>query len=98
VADLVALHDAFACCTAAVLRAWRGDRDPALLSLLEAHAAAEEAFGPGSSEVDALNVVFAAIKHAAETSRDRPLEAVRPAMVREHLAGPDLSRNQDRSQ
>jgi hypothetical protein len=82
------LHDAFACCTAAVFRAWRGDRDPALLSLLEAHAAAEEAFGPGSSEVDALDVVFAAIKHAAEIPQDRPLEATRPAAVSQHRDGP----------
>ena len=37
----------------------------ALLSLREAHAAAEEAFGPGSSEADALGVVFAAIRQAA---------------------------------
>jgi hypothetical protein len=88
VADLAALHDAFACCTAAVSRAWRGDREPALLSLLEAHAAAEEAFGPGSSEVDALNVVFAAIKHAAEMPQDRPLEKTRPAAVSQHRDGP----------
>ena len=65
-ADLAALHDTFACCTAAVLQAWRGNRDPALLSLREAHVAAEEAFGPGSSEVAALGVVFAAIRQAAE--------------------------------
>jgi hypothetical protein len=65
-ADLPALHDAFACGSSAVLQAWRGDRDSALLSLLEAQAAAEEAFGPGSSEAAALNVVFAAIKQAAD--------------------------------
>ena len=65
VADLPALHDAFACGTSAVLQAWRGDRDSALLSLLEAQAAAEEAFGPGSPEAVALGVVFAAIKQAA---------------------------------
>jgi hypothetical protein len=65
VADLAALHDAFACCTTAVLQAWRGNRDPALLSLREPHAAAEEAFGPGGSEVDALGVVFAVIRQAA---------------------------------
>jgi hypothetical protein len=75
VADLPALHDTFACCTTAVLRAWRGDRDSALLSLLEAQAAAEEAFGAGSSEAGALNVVFAAIRQAA--GRDDP--APRPA-------------------
>jgi hypothetical protein len=37
------------------------------------------------------DLVIAALANA-------PLEAIRPAMVREHLAGPDLSRNQDRSQ
>ena len=77
-ADLAALHDTFACCTAAVLQAWRGNRDPALLSLREAHVAAEEAFGPGSSEVAALGVVFAAIRQAAEAP---PPGATRPAAV-----------------
>jgi hypothetical protein len=89
VADLAALHDTFACCTAAVFRAWRGDRDSALLSLLEAHAAAEEAFGPGSTEVDALSVVFAAIKHAAEMPRDRSPEAIQAATVLQHRGGPE---------
>jgi hypothetical protein len=64
-ADLPALHDAFACCTTAVLQAWRGNRESSLLSLLEARAAAEEAFGACSPEADALNIVFAAIKQAA---------------------------------
>jgi hypothetical protein len=39
--------------------------DTASLSLIEAYAAAEEAFGSGSPEVDALNVVFATISQAA---------------------------------
>lgn len=75
VANLPALHDAFACCTSAVLQAWRGDRDSALLSLLEAQAAAEEAFGSGSSEAAALNVVFAAIKQAARRGVSAPQRA-----------------------
>ena len=49
--DLVAVYAAFACCARAVFQAWH-DQDPALLSLLEA-------------EVDALNVVLAAIRQAA---------------------------------
>jgi hypothetical protein len=84
-ADLAALHDAFACCTTAVLQAWRGNRDPALLSLREAHAAAEEAFGPGSSEVDALGVVFAAIRQAAEAP---PPGQHGPPRCSEHRDGP----------
>lgn len=75
VPDLVSLHDALGCATAAAVQAWRGDRDSASLSLLEAQVAAEEAFGPGSAGVDALNVVFAAIKQAA----DRDVPAPRPA-------------------
>lgn len=63
--ELAALHDALACCSTAVVQAWRGDRDSASLSLLEAQTAAEEAFGRGSPEVDALSVVFSAIKQAA---------------------------------
>lgn len=73
--DLAALHDALGCCAAAVVQAWRGDRDSASLSLLEAHAAAEEAFGHGTPGVDALNVVFTAIKQAA----GRGVRAPRPA-------------------
>ena len=46
--------------------------DRALLALLKAQAAAEEAFGPGSAEVDALNVVFAAIKQAARCGVSAP--------------------------
>lgn len=75
VADLPALHDAFACGTSAVLQAWRGDRDSALLSLLEAQAAAEEAFGRGSPEAVALGVVFAAIKQAARRGVSAPQRA-----------------------
>jgi hypothetical protein len=82
VADLAALHDALACATTAAVQAWRGDREPASLSLLEAHVAAEEAFGPGSPEVEALNVVFAAITQAAH-SKNR-----RPAGVSEHHGRP----------
>ena len=41
--------------------------DRALLALLKAQAAAEEAFGPGSAEVDALStIVFGAIKQTAD--------------------------------
>jgi hypothetical protein len=65
VADLAALHDALGCAATAAVQAWRGDRDSASLSLIEAHAAAEEAFGPAGPGVDALNVVFAAITQAA---------------------------------
>lgn len=64
-AHLAALHDALGCAVAAVAQAWRGDQDSMSLSLIEAHAAAEEAFGSGSPGVDALNVVFAAIAEAA---------------------------------
>jgi hypothetical protein len=72
---LAALNDALACASAAVTQAVQGDRGSASLSLLEARAAAEEAFGPGSREVDALNVVFSAIKQAA----DRGVPPPRPA-------------------
>jgi hypothetical protein len=64
--DLAALNDTLAVCMTAVLEAWRGNPDSASLALLEAHAAAEEAFGTGSPEIDALSVVFAAIKQAAD--------------------------------
>jgi len=63
--DLAALHDALGCAAVAAVQAWRGDQDSASLSLIEAHVAAEEAFGPGNPGVDALNVVFAAITQAA---------------------------------
>ena len=63
--DLAALHDARGCAAVAAVQAWRGDQDSASLSLLEAHVAAEEAFGRGSPEAEALNVVFAAITQAA---------------------------------
>ena len=65
VTDLAALHDALSCAAAAVEHAFRGARDSASLSLIEAHAAAEEAFGRESHGVDALSVVFAAITQAA---------------------------------
>ena len=61
-ANLVALHDAFARCTAAVFQAWHNNPDPALLPLLEA-------------EVDALNVAFAAIKQAAGRGDPAPRPA-----------------------
>jgi hypothetical protein len=63
--DLVALHDALSCAAAAVEDAFRGAGESASLSLIEAHAAAEEAFGRGSPGVDALSVVLAAITQAA---------------------------------
>lgn len=63
--DLAALHDALACASTGAVQAWRGDQDSASLSLLEAHVAAEEAFGRGSPEAEALNVVLAAITQAA---------------------------------
>jgi hypothetical protein len=64
-ADRAALHEAFACCTAAIFQAWRGDQDPALLSLLEA-------------EIDALNVMLAAIKQAANRSAGNTAGAAPP--------------------
>lgn len=66
--DLSALHDALGCATAAVVHAWHGCEDAAALSLIEAHAAAEDAFGPGSPGLDALSVVFAAITQAAHSN------------------------------
>jgi hypothetical protein len=68
VTDLAALHDALGCAAMAVVQAFRGDEGSAALSLTEAHAAAEEAFGRGTPEVDALNVVFAAIMQAAHSN------------------------------
>jgi hypothetical protein len=65
VTDLAALHDALGCAAMAAIQAWRGDRDSASLSLTEAHAAAEDAFGPRSPGADALDVVFDAIVQAA---------------------------------
>ncbi len=82
VADLAALHDALACASTAAVQAWRGNRDSASLSLLEAHAAAEEAFGPGSPEVEALSMVFAAITQAV------PSDTRQAAEVGEHRSGP----------
>ena len=72
--NLAALHDALGCAAAAVVHAWHGERDSASLSLLEAHAAAEEAFGSGSPEVGALDLVIAAITQATrpKTKIGRP--------------------------
>ena len=72
VTDLGALHDAFGCAAMAAAEAWRGNHESAALSLTEAHAAAEEAFGREAPEVDALNVVFAAITQAAHSKTRRP--------------------------
>jgi hypothetical protein len=80
--DLAALHDALCCASTAAVQAWRGDRDSASLSLIEAHAAAEEAFGPASPGLEALSVVFAAITQAADSKTRRP------AVVGEHLGRP----------
>lgn len=80
--DFGALHDALGCAATAAVEAWRGNHDSAALSLIEAHAAAEEAFGRGTPEVDALNVVFAAIAQAAHS------QTRRPAGVREHRGRP----------
>jgi hypothetical protein len=82
VADLASLHDALACAAMAAVQAWRGDRDSASLSLIEAHAAAEESFGPGSPGLDALSVVFAAITQGAHSNTKRP------AAVGEHRGRP----------
>jgi hypothetical protein len=59
--DLAALHDALGCALMAIVQAGRGDGDSAALSLIEAHAAAEDAFGRESPGFDALRLVFAAI-------------------------------------
>jgi hypothetical protein len=67
--DLAALHDALGCASMAIVQAGRGDRDSASLSLTEARAAAEEAFGRASPGVDALNLVFATITQAAHANR-----------------------------
>jgi hypothetical protein len=70
--DLGALHDALGCAAMAAVQAWRGNQDSAALSLAEAHAAAEEAFGCGSPEVEALSVVLVAIAQAAGPPCDHP--------------------------
>jgi hypothetical protein len=72
VTDLAALHDALGCAATAAEQAWRGERDSASLSLIEAHVAAEEAFGSRSPGVDALSVVFAAITQAAHSNTKWP--------------------------
>jgi len=79
--DLVALHDALGCASAAVVLAWRGEGESASLSLAEAHSAAEEAFGRGSPGTDALAVVFDAIAQASRISR-RPAAGCDPAAGR----------------
>jgi hypothetical protein len=78
--DLAALHDALACASAAIVQAWRGDRDSASRSLIEAHAAAEEAFGPRTPGVDALDAAFAAIAQAARVPDGHHMTK-RPAAV-----------------
>jgi hypothetical protein len=72
--DLSALHDALACASTGAVQAWRGNQESASISLIEAHAAAEDAFGCGSPEVDALDVVLAAITQATrpKTEIGRP--------------------------
>jgi len=80
--DLAALHDALGCASTAIVQAFRGDEDSASLSLIEAQAATEEAFGRGSPGVEALGVVFAAITQAAHSKTKRP------DGVREHLGRP----------
>ena len=70
--DLAALHDALSCAAAAVEDAFRGAGESASLSLIEADAAAEEAFGRGSPGFDALGVVFAAITQATRSKINRP--------------------------
>jgi hypothetical protein len=72
VTDLAALHDALGCAATAIVQAFRGDEDSASLSLIEAQAAADEAFGRGSPEVDAFKVVSAAITQAAHSKTRRP--------------------------
>jgi hypothetical protein len=80
--DLAALYDALGCASMAADQAWRGEQDSASLSLVEADAAAEDAFGRGSPGVDALSVVFAAITQAAHSKISRP------AVVGEHRGRP----------
>jgi hypothetical protein len=84
---LAALHDALGCAAAAVELAFRGDGDSASLSLIEAHTAAEEAFGRGTPGLDALNVVLAAITQAMEGAPHAHVRK-RPALVLEHLGRP----------
>jgi hypothetical protein len=83
VVDLAALHDALGCAAMATVHAWRRDRDAASLSILEAHAAAEEAFGCGSPAAEALNVVLAAIKQAAGRGVPAPRPASDPSRSRQ---------------
>jgi hypothetical protein len=97
--DLAALHDALGCAATAAVQAFRGDGDSASLSLTEAHAAANEAFGSGSPGVDALNVVFAAIAQAAAASPPCPHDKTAGLGVRAPRPASDLSRsNRERTQ
>lgn len=86
--DLASLHDALNIAAMAAVHAWRGDRDAASLSLIEAHAAAEEAFGRSSPGVEALKVVFDAIAQAAGVAPHDPGITKRPAAVMTHHGGP----------
>ena len=99
VTDFAALHDALGCAAMAAVQAWRGDRDSASLSLAEAHAAAEEAFGPRSPEIDALGVVFGAIAQAARNMpAGHPRNEIGPPRCANTVTGPDQSRlRQERS-
>ena|SRR5208283_1839793 len=86
--DLAALHDALGCAAMAAVQAWRGDRDSALLSLAEAHAAAGEAFGRRSPEVDALGVVFDAIAQGGAKRASSPPDEIGPPRCQQHRDGP----------
>ena len=58
------------------------------LPLLEADAAAEEAFGRGSPGVDALSVVLAAITQATRSKSNRPAVVQRHVAARNDYAQP----------
>jgi hypothetical protein len=91
VIDLTALHDALGCAAMAAVHAFRGDRNSTSLSLTEARAASQEAFGCGSPEADALDVVLAAITRASTVAPEHAMK--KPAAVRSHRGRPsDLSR------
>lgn len=57
----VALGDAFDCASAAILLAESGDPAGMRTALLEAFAAADGAFAPGSPEAEALSTVLSAV-------------------------------------
>ena len=89
--DLAALHDALGCAAMAAVHAFRGDGNSTSLSLTEARAASQEAFGSGSPEADALDVVLAAITRASTVPPGHAMKE--PAAVRSHRSRPsDLSR------